>query len=136
MIIKKTFFNFSTKQRKLSNKMDELKFSISPVLKILKFYGLIPISNVENKILINLFFALISASFWIFNYYLRYGAMNFLLGNEMPITTIGLQVRIFFPLAMILVMIGGSQIFRKKFEEIMKNIFDVDKKVRKKLFQF
>lgn len=114
--------------------MEQVIFSFAPIIKILKVFGLIPVNIFKKEkieIYINYFLALISIIYWLFNFIARAGAVDFLTGNEAPITMIGLQARIIFPLAIIIVMICGSQIFKERFEKILMEISSFDKKVKK-----
>lgn len=110
--------------------MDRVIYSISPILTILKILGIIPL-NLADKKLSNYVLALISFSFWTYNFAIRNSTIKFINTKGVPIITGGIQVRCFLSFILLALAICGSQIYRNLFERIVRTLANVDKKVRK-----
>lgn len=119
--------------------MDKVIFSTAPVLKILKHLGVIPLfisTDEALKIFFNFIFAFILLLFWIFNFTVRFEAVEYLATNDAPITVVGFQLRLILPFALLAMLIVGGQIYRKKYQKIVTKIYQFDKKVVKVLNHF
>lgn len=109
----------------------KVTIAASPIVKILKIFGFIPIFIDKDGVLANLInfsFLIFSITIWTKNLIIRLSAVN-LLFEAQVLSILGLKLRIILPYCLIILLIFGSLVGRKKMQNIILAFDAFDEKV-------
>lgn len=111
--------------------MSEITSVAAPIVNILKIFGFIPIFIDRDGFLVNFInfaFLILSIVFWTKNLKYRLYAVDNLFNGQV-LSILGLQQRIIIPYFLIILLIFGSMVGKKKMRAIVRLFEEFDEKV-------
>lgn len=111
--------------------MSKITSVVALIVNILKIFGFIPLFVDKNGVFanfVNFSFLTLSIVFWTVNLHYRLYAIENILNGQV-LSLLGLQQRIIIPYFLIILLIIGSMVGKKKMQTIVRLFEEFDERV-------